>query len=375
MKRSLYLLVFVLAIATAYSVSQQAAPTAKPMQTDSQNARPNDDAKTPGAVAKDQSATGAKVGGPDAPAVPENANADDAALRTQVQQQFSTQGFNNVQVAVDAGKVTLTGSVPSKEDRKRAKELAKAVPGVKGVKEKLTIDANAPAASAASTTGSTAGTSAQQNTAGSISGNTTSASGTQSATPGASASTSVGTSTGTTTGGVSGAASASTPSSSTSQTTGQSSSTPTTGTVSGNTSTTGDAASMSGNSTPGTTAGATSGQTTGTTSATTGTTAGATSSGTTGSMTASETGDLQGKIENALKAEPTLSSSSLVVNVSGDSIELSGSVPSGKEKQTAKRIAQSFAGNRKVSDRITVTGNATPSSTAPQTQPQSNPQH
>jgi len=358
MKRFFYLIVFVLAIGMAYSVSQEKTPeTAKPMQTGTQNPGTNDATKAPGQLDANKSATGDKTGGPDAPAVPENVKTDNEALRTQVMQQFSTQGFNNVQVAVDDGKVTLTGSVPSKEDRKRAKELAKAVPGVKSVKEKLTIDANAPAASAGTSTSGSADMSAQQNTAGSISGNTTAASGTQSAAPSASASTS--TSTGSsTTGGVSGAASASTPSST--STSGQ-----TTGGVSGSTTTTGDAASMSGNSTPGTTAGATAGQTTGTTAATTGATG----------STASETSDLQGKIENALKAEPTLSSSSVMVNVSGDNIELSGSVPSGKQKQTAKRIAQSFAGNRKVVDRITVTGNAAPSSTAPQTQPQSNPQH
>src|SRR3954467_12695915 len=195
MKRSLYLIVFVLAIATAYSVSQEKTPeTVKPMQTDTVNQnKSTDDLKTPGQVGDNKSATGSNVGGPDAPAVPENAKTDNEALHTQVQQQLSTQGFNNVQGAVDDGKVTLTGSVPSKEDRKRAKELAKAVPGVKGVKEKLTIDANAPAASAGtsgSTTAASTDMSAQQNTAGSISGNTTSASGTQSATPDASASTS-----------------------------------------------------------------------------------------------------------------------------------------------------------------------------------------
>jgi osmotically-inducible protein OsmY len=43
-------------------------------------------------------------------------------------------------------------------------------------------------------------------------------------------------------------------------------------------------------------------------------------------------------------------------------IELSGSVPTGKEKITAKRIAQSYAGNRKVVDKMTVSGrgNAVP---------------
>jgi hypothetical protein len=44
------------------------------------------------------------------------------------------------------------------------------------------------------------------------------------------------------------------------------------------------------------------------------------------------------------------------VNVTEDTIDLSGTVMTGKEKQTAKRIAQSYAGNRKVKDHLTVTG-------------------
>ena len=54
------------------------------------------------------------------------------------------------------------------------------------------------------------------------------------------------------------------------------------------------------------------------------------------------------------------------MNVTDSAIELSGTVSTGKEKQTAERIAQSYAGNRKVVDRITVTGkgNESPSGQA-----------
>jgi osmotically-inducible protein OsmY len=48
--------------------------------------------------------------------------------------------------------------------------------------------------------------------------------------------------------------------------------------------------------------------------------------------------------------------SGVVINVTADTIELTGTVPTGKDKQTAKRIASSFAGNRRVVDRLTVTG-------------------
>jgi len=89
----------------------------------------------------------------------------------------------------------------------------------------------------------------------------------------------------------------------------------------------------------------------------TGTTVTTTAAGATASLSdPAESAGLQVKIGSALKSEPTLSTSNVLVNVSGDTIELSGSVPSGKEKITARRIAQSFAGNRKVVDRITVTG-------------------
>jgi len=70
---------------------------------------------------------------------------------------------------------------------------------------------------------------------------------------------------------------------------------------------------------------------------------------------ASET-DLQSKIQKAITSEPTLASANVMVNVTADKIELSGTVPSGKDKQTAKRIAESYAGNRKVVDHMTVSG-------------------
>ena len=66
------------------------------------------------------------------------------------------------------------------------------------------------------------------------------------------------------------------------------------------------------------------------------------------------------------------------MTVTDDAIDLSGTVATGKEKQTAKRIAQSYAGNRKVKDHITVSGkgqeNMNPSDkgTNPSTNPDEN---
>ena len=65
---------------------------------------------------------------------------------------------------------------------------------------------------------------------------------------------------------------------------------------------------------------------------------------------------LQSQIENAIRNEPSLSNGRVVVNVSAESIDLSGTVGSGKDKQTAERIAQSFDGNRKLKDTLMITG-------------------
>jgi hypothetical protein len=72
-----------------------------------------------------------------------------------------------------------------------------------------------------------------------------------------------------------------------------------------------------------------------------------------GGMTSDQ---LHQRIDSALRNEPTLSGSNLTVNVSDDAIDLSGTVSSPKERLTARRIVQSFAGNRKVRERVTVGG-------------------
>jgi hypothetical protein len=66
--------------------------------------------------------------------------------------------------------------------------------------------------------------------------------------------------------------------------------------------------------------------------------------------------ELSQSIEKALKNEPTLTHSQVQAGVGQDGITLSGTVPSGKDRQTAMRIAKSFAGDRKVVDKLTVVG-------------------
>lgn len=77
---------------------------------------------------------------------------------------------------------------------------------------------------------------------------------------------------------------------------------------------------------------------------------------------------LQTQIQSALKNEPTLSNDSISVSVTDSTIDLTGTAASKKKKQTAKRIAQSYAGNRKVQDHITVSGMGnSPTATSPDT--------
>jgi BON domain len=78
--------------------------------------------------------------------------------------------------------------------------------------------------------------------------------------------------------------------------------------------------------------------------------------------------DLQSQIQNALSKEPTLSGDTVNVNVSQDAIEVTGSVATAREKQTATRIVQSYAGNKKVVSHLTVSGrnrNAAPNTSPP----------
>jgi osmotically-inducible protein OsmY len=67
-------------------------------------------------------------------------------------------------------------------------------------------------------------------------------------------------------------------------------------------------------------------------------------------------GELQTQIQNALSKEPTLSGDTVNVNVSPDAIDVNGTVATAREKQTATRIVQSYAGNKKVITHLNITG-------------------
>lgn len=64
--------------------------------------------------------------------------------------------------------------------------------------------------------------------------------------------------------------------------------------------------------------------------------------------------EMQTQIQNALRNEPTLVNDSVSVAVSDEEITVSGTVASTKEKLTAQRIVQSYAGNRRLKDHLKV---------------------
>jgi hypothetical protein len=72
--------------------------------------------------------------------------------------------------------------------------------------------------------------------------------------------------------------------------------------------------------------------------------------------------ELRNRIETALRREPSLSNATIVLNISDDTIDISGNANTPKERITARRIVQSFAGNRRVRERITVAGVTRPES-------------
>lgn len=69
---------------------------------------------------------------------------------------------------------------------------------------------------------------------------------------------------------------------------------------------------------------------------------------------AASSSEMQTQIQNALRNEPMLANDAVTVAVSDDEISVSGTVASAKEKLTAERIVQSYAGNRKVKNHLKV---------------------
>jgi hypothetical protein len=81
-----------------------------------------------------------------------------------------------------------------------------------------------------------------------------------------------------------------------------------------------------------------------------------------------DTARVQQQLQTAIRNEPTLSSDNLTVSVTDSEIDIGGNVATSKDRLTARRIAQSFAGNRRVREHISVAG----ASTSPGSPPPSN---
>ena len=240
---------------------------------------------------------------------------DDDTLLRQIHEQLARRNeFNDVKASVKDGVVTLEGSVPQKGDRKQAKQEVESIPGVRKVRERLNIRPGGPSASAhpetvGGVTGGNANPETSKNNAGSISGNASAASGTTAGTAsmgqaGASTSTAPSTNPGTTPG--SNAGGTTQPASNT-----------------------GAQSSTGAQENPGTPEVGT---------------------------TLPDNASLQGQIQNAFKNDSNLRNGNIVTNVTDESIELTGTVATGKDRQAAKAIAESYAGNRKVVDHLTVAG-------------------
>jgi osmotically-inducible protein OsmY len=415
MKRSLLTGVFVLLLSAVFAFAQ--TPSQDKGQNPPQNPSPtnaNNPAQPQNQNPDMQAAPGAQSVAPQDKGATSAAATDDDTLKRQVKEQLSSNpDLANVQVEVAKGKVTLTGSVPKKEDRSQAKDLARAVPGVKSVSEHLSIAA-ASSSTASSAAGTTAGANLPQpaeETSHAGAGNAASLpqaseqpKGESANLPSASNPSSASNSTGTAAAGA-GAAT-------TSQANANPSSQPATAAPETSPKPQAPAATVGKPSIPAGTGEATqssaqastanqpsaqtetragagsnlpqssNSQTSAQSSTSTSTQAGASSNLPQSSTT--ETGaragmnndsaQLQSQIQQALQNESTLSNASINVNVTEDTIEISGSVPTGKDRQTAKRIAQSFAGNRRVVDHLTVSGkdSKTPTSN-PNQNPNTNP--
>ena len=70
------------------------------------------------------------------------------------------------------------------------------------------------------------------------------------------------------------------------------------------------------------------------------------------------TAQVQRQIQEKLSAEPVLTNTNVGVKTTDKSVTLSGSVDTQRQHDLALRIAQSYAGDRKIVDKIKIRGQA-----------------
>ena len=66
------------------------------------------------------------------------------------------------------------------------------------------------------------------------------------------------------------------------------------------------------------------------------------------------TGDVQSNIQSAIQKDPTLATANVTVNVTGKTVELSGTVPNKDAKDTAERLAKDNANGMKIKNHLKV---------------------
>jgi osmotically-inducible protein OsmY len=68
--------------------------------------------------------------------------------------------------------------------------------------------------------------------------------------------------------------------------------------------------------------------------------------------------EVEQQIQKKLSREPSLASTEIGVKIDATSVTLTGSVGTERQRDLALRIAQSYAGQRKVVDKIKIQGQA-----------------
>lgn len=73
---------------------------------------------------------------------------------------------------------------------------------------------------------------------------------------------------------------------------------------------------------------------------------------------AAANGDVQGNIQSAIQKDPSLATAGVNVNVTGKTVELTGTVPNKDAKDSAERIAKENAGSLKVKNHLKIASNS-----------------
>jgi len=169
MRNYFYGVIFVLALSTAYAVSQMqssqpqtntppAATTTAPdaSQSNPSSTYPSDQSNGVSNQSSAGQASQTSNGSQTATSGTTSNSVNDQDLQARVQQQLATNpALSSVNVTVKGrGVVVLDGSVATKNDKRKAKKLAESISGVRKVKNHLKVEKSAGGATGSGTTAS-----------------------------------------------------------------------------------------------------------------------------------------------------------------------------------------------------------------------------